>query len=131
MRFALTVCLVFLAITAPSSADTGERAKTAQVGQVLVLKFPGNHQGGYRWLLNRTRSTGLDRVTVKDLGWTIHGDRGSILTRKASVMRISVMPNIPGQATLAFDYVLAGYGRRAFRTKVIRLEITSKSADAR
>ena len=131
MRILLAIVSVVATLAAPHSAGGAEADKTARVGQIFLLKFPGNRDGGYHWRLNEAKSTGLHLVTVKDVGWTIHGNQGSILFRKPSVMRISVLPKAPGQARLVFDYVRKWGSGSPLKTELVRLVISPESVAAR
>ncbi|MGI9384513.1 MAG: protease inhibitor I42 family protein [Methyloligellaceae bacterium] len=132
MARALLVTLMTIAtLAAPLAASAIAETKTARVGQILLLKFAGNRDAGYVWRLNEAKSSRLDLVTVKDVGWTITGNRRSIFFRYSGVMSISVLPKAPGKATLAFDYVRSWGNRSPVKTEIVRLVIGPAAVAAR
>lgn len=130
-RTLLVTLLAMATFAAPLSAGTTGKTREARVGQILMIKFPGNRDAGYQWRLNEAKSTGLDLVTVKDIGWTIRGKRGSVLFRRSAVMSISVLAKAPGQAKLAFDYLRSWGDRSPVKTEIVRLLIRQAAVAAR
>ena len=121
LRLALLATLVF---AGPLGARDAARVETAEVGKILLLKFPGNRDAGYRWRLNEAESRGLDLVTVRNVGWTISENRKSIFfAKRTSIMSISVMPKAAGEADLAFDYFRVWGNRIHLRTERVRVVI--------
>ena len=127
----LAAALAAATLMATVPARAGEQIRAARVGEIFLLKFPGNRDGGYLWRLNKEKSTGLERVAVKDVGWTIHQSGGSILFRKASVMSISVLPKAPGKARLVFEYVRHWSHQRALKTEFVQMTIRPKNVAVR
>ena len=102
------------------------------MGKLLLLKFPGDREAGFRWRFDKERSTGLDLVTVKEIGWTIPPKRKSFFFRRQpSIMTFSVMPEAPGRADLAFEYARLWGGRLQVMTKVVRVVIRPAAVAAR
>jgi len=98
----------------------------ARVGQMLILKFPGNRRAGYRWALNEEKSSGLDLIDVDQIAWTIPNDDNvrSMFFRNHSVLSIRLMPKATGEANLAFDYFRLWGNRPFVKTHMVRVTIT-------
>lgn len=102
-----------------------DEVQHARVGETLLLKFPGNRDGGYQWTLNEGQSRGTDLVQVEEVGWVIARDQGSLLFPQLPVLSISVLGKAPGQADLAFDYYRSWGNRPFIKSKVVRVVIAA------
>lgn len=131
-RRLMLALLATLAFAGPLGARDAAKVETAEVGKLLLLKFNGNRDAGYRWRLNEAQSHGLDLVTVRNVGWTISENREAIFfTKRTSVMSISVLPKAPGEADLAFDYYRIWGNKIQVRTKRVRVVIRPAAAATR
>ncbi|HSM20305.1 MAG TPA: protease inhibitor I42 family protein, partial [Hyphomicrobiales bacterium] len=101
--------LSILLFAAPSLAAHADDAAEAflgvetEVGKAVVLVLKGNPSTGYQWRLNEARSLGADGVAIENLSWeAIEGNRRIGAPR---LLRLEVLPERAGTATLVFDYL--------------------------
>jgi len=126
------VAVALLFVVVPISdvrADKGDETRQARVGEMLILRLPGNREGGFRWRIDRKKSTGLENVEVKPIGWmTKPNSQKSMFFRELPVMSISVLPKSAGQAKIALEYYRIYHTRPNFqpRTKFVRVHIKSR-----
>jgi len=115
--FVVAALLAAFACSAPSvqAATKAPDAAQGKVGEMFILRFPGNRAAGYRWRLNKERSSGLELVEVNQIAWTIPNGtaRTSIFFKNPSILSIRLMPKAQGDAKLAFDYFRT-WGNRPF-----------------
>ncbi len=126
------VAAALLLVVVPISdvqADKGDETRQARVGEMLILRLPGNREGGFRWRIVREKSVGLENVEVKPIGWTTKPDsQKSMFFRELPIMSVSVLPKSAGQAKIAFEYYRIYHTRPNFqpRTKFVRVHIKSR-----
>ncbi len=94
-----------------------------KVGEVVFLKLPGNPQVGYKWRLNKELSTGLDLVSVDQIGWLMAPKGRSMFFQQRSVLNVVVRAKAAGQAQLAFDYYRRYSGYTYSKTSMVRVII--------
>lgn len=71
MRIPVLSVMLGAALVAPAVAGDVQLAteiKQVQVGQTLILEFPGNRRAVQRWRLVKERSSGIKAVDVDSLG---------------------------------------------------------------
>lgn len=110
------------AISPAAASDVME----ARVGELLMLKLPGNQAAGYKWRLNKDMSENLELVIVDPVGWQISpkSQRSSFFFQSdPATMNYSVLPKRAGEADLAFDYYRNWGNRAQMKTKKIRVVI--------
>lgn len=123
------VAIALLLVAVPISsvhADKGDETRQARVGEMLILRLPGNREGGFRWRIVREKSDGLENVEVKPIGWMTKPDsQKSMFFRELPVMSISVLPTAAGQAKIALEYYRIYHTRPNYqpRTKFVRVHI--------
>lgn len=126
------VAIAMLLFAVPLSsvhADKGDETRQARVGEMLILRLPGNREGGFRWRIDREKSDGLENVEVKPIGWmTKPNSQKSLFFRELPVMSISVLPKSAGKAKIALEYYRIYHTRPNFqpRTKFVRLHIKAR-----
>ena len=107
LRF-MSLCAItlFALVVAPavSQAVDAEQIK-AQVGEMLIVRLPGQPDSGYKWRMNVAESHGQDLVLVRELGWTYKEVRGSFTVRHVGILRYTVETKAPGKALLIFEYL--------------------------
>ena len=130
VSFGFFMAVLIFASAAPAPvviADEKDETRSARVGELIILRLPGNREGGFRWRLDKTKSKGLENVEVKPIGWTIQPDNGGSLffRRELPIMSMSVLPKAAGQAEIAFEYYRLWNTRPNFqpRTKYVRVTI--------
>jgi len=108
-----------------SAAENPEIILTSEtsVGEVVFVKLPGNPQEGYKWRLNKELSTGLDLVSVDQIGWLMAPKVKSMFFQQQSVLNVSVRAKASGQAHLAFDYYRRYNGYTYSKTSLVRVII--------
>jgi len=111
--------LTTLAAKQPKIIQTSE----TKVGEMLFIKLPGNPKAGYKWRLNKDLSSGLDLVTVDQIGWLMAPKGRSMFFQTQSVLNVSVLAKASGQADLAFDYYRRIGGRTLSSTSMVRVII--------
>ena len=94
-----------------------------KVGEVVFVKLPGNPQEGYKWRLNKELSTGLDLVSVDQIGWLMAPKVKSMFFQQQSVLNVSVRAKASGRAHLAFDYYRRYSGYTYSKTSMVRVII--------
>ena len=67
-----------------------------------VLELPGNPSTGYRWIVDEEASTGLDHVTIEDLGY---GEPAKPMPGAPAPFRFQVTCTSPGTVEISFDYL--------------------------
>ncbi len=126
------VAFALFVVLAPISdvlADNADETRQARVGEMLILRLPGNREGGFRWRIDRKKSTGLENVEVKPIGWmTKPNSQKSMFFRELPVMSISVLPKSAGKAKIALEYYRIYHTRPNFqpRTKFVQVHIKSR-----
>jgi predicted secreted protein len=128
MRRLLAIIAMLLLMSASVSASAAEDPKIiltseTKVGEVVFLKLPGNPQVGYKWRLNKELSTGLDLVSVDQIGWQMAPKGRSMFFQQRSVLNVVVRAKAAGQAQLAFDYYRRLSGRTYSKTSLVRVII--------
>jgi len=128
MRRLLAIIAMLLLVSASVSASAAEDPKIiltseTKVGEVVFLKLPGNPQVGYKWRLNKELSTGLDLVSVDQIGWQMAPKGRSMFFQQRSVLNVVVRAKAAGQAQLAFDYYRRLSGRTYSKTSLVRVII--------
>lgn len=129
MRLRSIILAVALAIAAPTAGRAEIEVPDAvetNVGQMVLLKLPGNPRAGYRWLFNREQSSGLEFVTVDPIGWIMAPEGRSIFFSDPSIMNIAVEGDAAGEAAVAFDYLRTWGNIQIVRT--ITVKVTVKPA---
>ena len=123
-RLPAIAVLIFL-VSGPSIAKELKIIQTSEtkVGEVLFLKLPGNPKAGYKWRLNKELSTGLDLVSVDQIGWLIVGERKSMFFSSQSALNVAVRAKAAGRADLAFDYYRRISGNTFSKTSLVRVII--------
>lgn len=107
MRPWFVIVAMLSALAAPDVTEAGNsQAKVLEtrVGQLVMLKLPGNPRAGYRWQLNTGKSSGLERVSVDQVGWIMAPEGRSMFFSTPSTLNISITGKAPGVADLVFDY---------------------------
>jgi predicted secreted protein len=124
MRLRSIILAVALAAAAPAAGraeiEVPESVETS-VGQMVLLKLPGNPRAGYRWLFNKEQSTGLEFVTVDPIGWIMAPEGHSIFFSDPSIMNIAIERNAAGEAAVAFDYLRTWGNVRVVRTITVKV----------
>ena len=102
----LCAIMLFALVAAPavSQAVDTEQIK-AQVGEMLIVRLPGQPDSGYKWRINTAESLGRDLVLVRELGWTYKEVRGSFTVQHVGILRYTVETKAPGKALLVFEYL--------------------------
>lgn len=88
-------------ITGAAMAD-GSEETVMRIGEAREIQFDGKPSTGYRWVLNEDGSTGLDAVTVEDLGY---GETYTELLGASAPYRFRMTCEKSGLADLQFDYL--------------------------
>ncbi len=78
--------------------------KQTAVAENLVLHLEGKPAMGFVWRLARESSSGLNLVSVEELGWSFAAGRGSASFTKPGILRYLVVGKRPGKARLVFEY---------------------------
>ena len=125
---AIAAMLVLVLVSGPVTALAAKQLKIIQtsetkVGEMLFIKLPGNPKAGYKWRLNKDLSTGLDLVSVDQIGWLMAPEERSIFFPRRSVLNVFVQAKASGQANLAFDYYRRIGGRILSTTSIVRVII--------
>lgn len=128
MRKLLAIIAMLLLVSASGSASAAENPEIiltseTKVGEVLFVKLPGNPQEGYKWRLNKELSTGLDLVSVDQIGWLMAPKVKSMFFQQQSVLNVAVRAMSSGQALLAFDYYRRYSGYTYSKTSMVRVII--------
>ena len=129
MRCSLLAVLGLAVALSTGQAHASNKApetRDARVGQMFMLKFPGNRAAGYRWRLNEEKSKGLELVDVDQIAWTIPNEKKgprSMFFKNPSVLSFRVMPKAVGEANLAFDYFRMWGNKNYVKTQVVRVTI--------
>ncbi len=135
MRILVLILMLGTALLVPAVAGDVQsvtEVKQAQVGQTLILNFPGNRKAARRWRFVRDRSKGLEVVDVDTLGWIISTDGNSPAKRNRDRMRFRVLAKAAGQADLTFEFTRRGWsGKYRFEWKMVRVVVTPATAAGR
>lgn len=128
MRKLLAITAMLLLVSASGSASAADKPNIIQtsetkVGEVLFVKLPGNPKEGYKWRLNKERSTGLDLVSVDQIGWLMAPTVKSMFYQQKSVLNVAIRARSSGQALLVFDYYRRYSGYTFSRTSMVRVII--------
>jgi predicted secreted protein len=128
MRPTLAIIAMLLLASGSGSANAAEDPQIiltseTKVGDVVFVKLPGNPQEGYKWRLNKELSTGLDLVSVDQIGWLMAPKVKSMFYQPKSVLNVSVRARASGQADLAFDYYRKYSGYTYSKTSMVRVII--------
>ena len=128
MRALLAITAMLVLVSGPVTTHAANQLKIIQtsetkVGEILFIKLPGNPKAGYKWRLNKDLSTGLDLVTVDQIGWLMAPEGRSMFFQTQSVLNVSVQAKASGQADLAFDYYRQVGGRTLSSTSMVRVII--------
>lgn len=98
---ALLAPIAVLAVSVPADART---AHDMRLGNAFEFQLEGNPSTGYKWVLNKTTSTGLESVEVEPLGYgPSEGKAGMVGTPAPFKFRITCIKT--GSANLFFDYI--------------------------
>ena len=100
------------------------------VGQLVMLKLPGNPRAGYKWQLNKEKSKGLKLVTVDQIGWIMAPEARSMFFTKASILNVGVTGLKAGEADLAFDYYRTWGTHTSVRTSIVKVIVAPQSKTA-
>ncbi len=103
-----------------AATEVPEMVQTS-VGQLIMVKFPGNPRAGYKWRLNRQQSEGLALVSVDEVGWIMAPEGSSIYFDKPSVLNVAIKGMVAGEAALAFDYYRTWGSRNRVRTSIVKV----------
>ncbi len=118
----LAALVIFAGSIATRAATVIPETMELSVGEIVMLKLPGNRRAGYRWMLNKTLSRGLDLVTVDQVGWIMAPEAKTLFLRKTlSVLNIAVRGRAAGEADLAFDYYRFWGNRATIKTITIKV----------
>ncbi|GAB4240784.1 MAG: hypothetical protein Kow0032_28640 [Methyloligellaceae bacterium] len=112
-----------LAAAPPSAAQEEPLVYEARVGAQFLIKLPGNPQAGYRWQLNKEKSSGIELVDVDFIGWLMAPETRSYFFKRHSIQNISIKPKAPGTASLAFEYYRNWGNRATLRTRMVTVHI--------
>ncbi|MGE0612869.1 MAG: protease inhibitor I42 family protein [Hyphomicrobiales bacterium] len=120
------ICALAL-LAGPALAEPSD-IRHARVGEVVMLKLPGNPKAGYRWQLSSANSRGLDLVKVDQLGWILSEEGRSMFFKQESLLNVAVHANAPGTADITFEYWRATAAPLLIRSTTTRVVIAAKSA---
>ncbi len=128
MRPTLAIIAMLLLASGSGSANAAEDPQIiltseTKVGDVVFVKLPGNPQEGYKWRLNKELSTGLDLVSVDQIGWLMAPKVKSMFYQPKSVLNVAIRARASGQAQLAFDYYRRHSGYTYSKTSMVRVII--------
>lgn len=128
MRPTLAIIAMLLLASGSGSANAAEDPQIiltseTKVGDVVFVKLPGNPQEGYKWRLNKELSTGLDLVSVDQIGWLMAPKVKSMFYQPKSVLNVAIRARASGQAQLAFDYYRRYSGYTYSKTSMVRVII--------
>jgi predicted secreted protein len=128
MRIFPTILVVAFLLSGPGLAHASSQQPTIKemrAGETILLKLPGNPDAGYKWQLNGEESSGLDLVSVDQVGWIIaKKSGGSVFFSTPSVLNVAIRAKEAGVAKLRFDYV-RNWGNRA-RVRTTQVEVIVK-----
>ncbi len=105
-RLVLCFAVICLALDfGPAIAQDVENVQiSTRVGQMLILKLPGQPDSGYRWRMIAEESQGRELVNVRELGWTFQRSQGLFSVREVGTLRYTVETRAAGKAYLVFEY---------------------------
>lgn len=124
---ALIICASVLPAAWPALADSHpqpEATHQAKVGDVVLLKLPGDPKAGFRWQLSPANSRGLDLVKVDQVGWVIAEEGKSFFFKRESLLTVAVHAKAPGMADITFEYWRATANPLRVRSTTTRVVIT-------
>lgn len=130
LPFVLVSILLFAAPPLAARADDAAEAflgVETEVGKAIVLVLKGNPSTGYQWRLNEARSPGADGIAFENLGWEAIEDNRRIGAPR--LLRLEVLPERAGTATLVFDYLRPWESKPPARTAEFLILATPPASD--
>lgn len=94
--------LVTALVTGGAEART---SRTVKIGDTVTFELAGNPSTGYRWNLKEPKSTGLDAVRVKAVGYKSTASGGRVVVGAPAPFLFQITCVKAGSAQLFFEYV--------------------------
>jgi predicted secreted protein len=102
-RLSTAVLMLSTAAVWPAGA-AADTAHTLRLGESWVFEFRGNPSTGYRWMLDKASSSGLDLVKLESLGYASVKSKPGLVGAPAP-FRFRLTCIKAGTAQLRFDYL--------------------------